>query len=227
MEIQCRRRDTINSLDRYKRLMGTGKDGQHQDEKKTSRVTQYEKAYDMAADIRKFEIELFWKRATFFWAFITAIYVAYFQVLTQIHHNEHGYISLVVLSALGLFFCVSWLLSSKGSKHWQENWEEHLNILEDDVTGPLYKTYLAEKSYSLSKIAIYAGWAVSFCAYGLLLYEFSHFVERQFAIQQGLKLLVTLVFAGCVPIFLYTYSRNVLGNLSENREINFHTHKVQ
>lgn len=207
--------------------MGTGKDGQHQDEKKTSRVTQYEKAYDMAADIRKFEIELFWKRATFFWAFITAIYVAYFQVLTQIHHNEHGYISLVVLAALGLFFCVSWLLSSKGSKHWQENWEEHLNILEDDVTGPLYKTYLAEKSYSLSKIAIYAGWAVSFCAYGLLLYEFSHFVERQFVIQQGLKLLVTLVFTGCVPIFLYTYSRNVLGNLSENREINFHTHKVQ
>lgn len=207
--------------------MGIGKDGQHQDEKKTSRVTQYEKAYDMAADIRKFEIELFWKRATFFWAFITAIYVAYFQVLTQIHHNEHGYISLVVLAALGLFFCVSWLLSSKGSKHWQENWEEHLNILEDDVTGPLYKTYLAEKSYSLSKIAIYAGWAVSFCAYGLLLYEFSHFVERQFVIQQGLKLLVTLVFTGCVPIFLYTYSRNVLGNLSENREINFHTHKVQ
>ena len=227
MAIQFRRCATINSLDRYKRLMGIGKDGQHQDEKKTSRVTQYEKAYDMAADIRKFEIELFWKRATFFWAFITAIYVAYFQVLTQIHHNEHGYISLVVLAALGLFFCVSWLLSSKGSKHWQENWEEHLNILEDDVTGPLYKTYLAEKSYSLSKIAIYAGWAVSFCAYGLLLYEFSHFVERQFAIQQGLKLLVTLVFADCVPIFLYTYSRNVLGNLSENREINFHTHKVQ
>ena len=227
MAIQCRRCDTINSLDRYKRLMGIGKDGQHQDEKKTSRVTQYEKAYDMAADIRKFEIELFWKRATFFWAFITAIYVAYFQVLTQIHHNEHGYISLVVLAALGLFFCVSWLLSSKGSKHWQENWEEHLNILEDDVTGPLYKTYLAEKSYSLSKIAIYAGWAVSFCAYGLLLYEFSHFVERQFVIQQGLKLLVTLIFTGCVPIFLYTYSRNVLGNLSENREINFHTHKVQ
>ena len=227
MAIQCRRCATINSLNRYKRLMGTGKDGQHQDEKKTSRVTQYEKAYDMAADIRKFEIELFWKRATFFWAFITAIYVAYFQVLTQIHHNEHGYISLVVLAALGLFFCVSWLLSSKGSKHWQENWEEHLNILEDDVTGPLYKTYLAEKSYSLSKIAIYAGWAVSFCAYGLLLYEFSHFVERQFVIQQGLKLLVTLVFTGCVPIFLYTYSRNVLGNLSENREINFHTHKVQ
>ena len=227
MAIQFKRCATINSLDRYKRLMGIGKDGQHQDKKKPSRVTQYEKAYDMAADIRKFEIELFWKRATFFWAFITAIYVAYFQVLTQIHHNEHGYISLVVLAALGLFFCVSWLLSSKGSKHWQENWEEHLNILEDDVTGPLYKTYLAEKSYSLSKIAIYAGWAVSFCAYGLLLYEFSHFVERQFAIQQGLKLLVTLVFAGCVPIFLYTYSRNVLGNLSENREINFHTHKVQ
>ena len=227
MAIQFRRYETIKSLDKYKQLMGIGKDGQHQAEKKTSRVTQYEKAYEVAADIRKFEIELFWKRATFFWAFITAIYVAYFQVLTQIHHNEHGYISLVILAALGLFFCVSWLLSSKGSKHWQENWEEHLNILEDNVTGPLYKTYLAEKSYSLSKIAIYAGWAVSFCAYGLLLYEFSCFVKQNLKSPQELQFILTIVFAAFVPLCLYVYSKNVLGNLSGTREITFYTHKVQ
>lgn len=207
--------------------MGIGKDGQHQAEKKTSRVTKYEKAYEVAADIRKFEIELFWKRATFFWAFITAIYVAYFQVFTQIHRSVHGYISLVILAALGLFFCVSWLLSSKGSKHWQENWEEHLNILEDNVTGPLYKTYLAEKSYSLSKIAIYAGWAVSFCAYGLLLYEFSCFVKQNLKSPQELQFILTIVFAAFVPLCLYVYSKNVLGNLSGTREITFYTHKVQ
>lgn len=219
MAIQFRRCDTIKSLAEYKRLFKESEKNSHQ--------SMWEKAYDMAADIRKFEIELFWKRATFFWAFITAIYVAYFQVLTQIHRRVHGYISLVILAALGLFFCVSWLLSSKGSKHWQENWEEHLNILEDNVTGPLYKTYLAEKSYSLSKIAIYAGWAVSFCAYGLLLYEFSCFVKQNLKSPQELQFILTIVFAAFVPLCLYVYSRNVLGNLSGNREITFYTHKVQ
>lgn len=219
MAIQFRRCDTIKSLAEYKRLFKESEKNSHQ--------SMWEKAYDVAADIRKFEIELFWKRATFFWAFITAIYVAYFQVLTQIHRSVHGYISLVILAALGLFFCVSWLLSSKGSKHWQENWEEHLNILEDNVTGPLYKTYLAEKSYSLSKIAIYAGWAVSFCAYGLLLYEFSCFVKQNLKSPQELQFILTIVFATFVPLCLYVYSKNVLGNLSGAREITFYTHKVQ
>ena len=224
--MQFKRCGTIKSFHEYERLIKKDTEKPSQEEPKPSCRKTWEKAYDTAADIRKFEIELFWKRATFFWAFITAIYVSYFQVLTLIHKCEHGYISLVILAALGLFFCFSWLLSSKGSKHWQENWEEHLNILEDEITGPLYKTYLAKNSYSLSKIAICAGWVVSFCAYGLLLYEFSCFAARQFAISQGLKLGCSFLFAACIPAFLYAYSRNVLGNLSENREITFYTHKI-
>ena len=31
-----------------------------------------EKALDLALDIRKFEIELYWKRAAYFWGFIGA-----------------------------------------------------------------------------------------------------------------------------------------------------------
>jgi hypothetical protein len=34
-----------------------------------------------ALDIRKFEIEMYWKRATYFWAFITLAFTAYFAVL--------------------------------------------------------------------------------------------------------------------------------------------------
>jgi hypothetical protein len=33
----------------------------------------------------------------------------------------------------------------KGSKYWQENWEKHVDWLEDDVMGPLYKRVLAYK----------------------------------------------------------------------------------
>ncbi|MBQ6566240.1 MAG: hypothetical protein IJL80_04215 [Treponema sp.] len=99
-------------------------------------------AYTVASDIRKFEIDKYWQRTLYFWGFITAIYMAYFNALKEFYCNEctgerfHGSLPLVILSALGLFFCVSWLLASKGSKHWQENWENHLDLLEDDITGP-------------------------------------------------------------------------------------------
>jgi hypothetical protein len=29
---------------------------------------------------------------------------------------------------------------NKGSKFWQENWENHVELLEDKIFGPLYKT---------------------------------------------------------------------------------------
>ena len=31
---------------------------------------------------------------------------------------------------------------NRGSKYWQENWENHIELLEDKITGPLYKTVL-------------------------------------------------------------------------------------
>jgi len=32
-----------------------------------------------------------------------------------------------------------------GAKFWQDNWERHIDALEDSVTGPLYKTYFVSK----------------------------------------------------------------------------------
>lgn len=42
------------------------------------------KAYKQAADIRKFEIDLFWKRGTYYWAFILAAFTAHFALLGMI-----------------------------------------------------------------------------------------------------------------------------------------------
>ena len=39
--------------------------------------TKKEKALDHALDIRKFEIELYWKRAAYFWTFIAATLAGY------------------------------------------------------------------------------------------------------------------------------------------------------
>lgn len=192
-------------------------------------------AYTVVSDIRKFEIELSWKRATFFWAFIVAIYTAYYHVLTKIYEYKcdetynfcHGKFPLLVLSILGLFFCFSWLLSSIGSKHWQENWENHLDLLEENVTGSLYKTYEAGKAYSVSKITIAAGWVVTACSYGLMLYEFAIMIKNKVAKNGCLSFCITLAFAVVIPICMFAYSRIVIGNTSDTGEISFQMKKFE
>lgn len=85
--------------------------------KENSRQQKLEKAFDTAHDTRKFEIDKYWQRTAYFWAFITSVYVAYFHVLKEMFDFKHGSFVLVVISALALFFSFSWYLTSVGSKH--------------------------------------------------------------------------------------------------------------
>ena len=47
-----------------------------------------------------------------------------------------------VIACVGLVFSLAWFLTNRGSKFWQENWEYHVDMLEGQVTGPLYRTVL-------------------------------------------------------------------------------------
>jgi hypothetical protein len=94
-----------------------------------------------ALDIRKFEIELYWKRATYFWTFIGATLAGFF-VVRNFEDPTRQDLS-VILSCLGLVFSFSWVLVNRGSKFWQENWEKHVDMLEDEFNGPLFKTVLS------------------------------------------------------------------------------------
>lgn len=106
-----------------------------------------ESAYRIALDIRKFEIDLYWKRTAYFLAFITLIAAAYGSVLTSAEAAEPPQTPnvdrLLFVSSLGLIFSIAWFLANKGSKFWQENWENHVDLMEDDFSGPLYKTVLS------------------------------------------------------------------------------------
>lgn len=101
-----------------------------------------EKALDYALDIRKFEIDLYWKRATYFWTLIASAFAAHFIILNAQHMNDKNFIAFIV-SCVGFLFTFAWLQANRGSKQWQENWENHVDILEDQVIGPLYKTKLS------------------------------------------------------------------------------------
>lgn len=102
--------------------------------------------FNQVSDIRKFEVELYWKRATYFWALIVVAFTGYFSILSSEHIPSKFFLSFVV-SCIGFIFTFAWFLSSRGSKYWQENWENHLDLLEDKVTAPLYKTLLERPGY--------------------------------------------------------------------------------
>lgn len=44
------------------------------------------RALALALDIRKFEIDLYWKRATYFWAFIAAAFAGYALTYNVVFH---------------------------------------------------------------------------------------------------------------------------------------------
>jgi hypothetical protein len=101
-----------------------------------------ERALEHALDIRKFEIELYWKRATYFWTLIASAFAAHFIILNANDMDDKNFIAYVV-ACIGFFFTFAWLQVNRGSKQWQENWENHVDMLEDGIVGPLYKTTLS------------------------------------------------------------------------------------
>lgn len=100
--------------------------------------TRQAEALRVAHDIRKFEIELYWKRAAYFWTFIAAALAGY--VLLQQRAQGDSFESTYILTCLGFTFSLAWYLVNRGSKSWQRNWEAQVDLLEDEVTGPLYKS---------------------------------------------------------------------------------------
>jgi len=94
-------------------------------------------ALKYALEIRKFEIDLYWKRATYFWTFIAAALAGFF-LIQKSEGAANSYLSIVI-GCLGFVFSFAWFWVNKGSKYWQENWENHVDLIEDFVVGPLYK----------------------------------------------------------------------------------------
>jgi hypothetical protein len=118
-------------------------------------------ALNRAWETRNFEIDKFWVRVAYFWGFIALIFGGYIAVITEKNDNVIEMHLDLYLILLGLIFSVAWLLVIRGSKCWQRNWEEHINKLENSITGPLYKTiYCTKESYysvsGINKILAYA-----------------------------------------------------------------------
>jgi hypothetical protein len=127
--------------------------GLEKDDLATKRQTKA--ALTRAYQLRTFEIEHYWKRATYFWGFQVAIFAA-FGLLWKATppSNDWGPVT-VALVGLGVLTACANSLSAGGSKFWQQNWELHIDMLEDEIEGRLHKTvWLPEGkvSFSVSRI---------------------------------------------------------------------------
>lgn len=96
-------------------------------------------ALDRAHVIRMFEIELYWKRATYFWVLQAAVFTAFGLIWKEADASKWGLIP-AALGCLGVLTALAGWLSSLGSKFWQANWEHHIDMLEDEFEGRLHKT---------------------------------------------------------------------------------------
>ncbi|MFJ5420278.1 hypothetical protein ACIPSQ_06450 [Pectobacterium parvum] len=154
-------------------------------------IDKLREAYNKSHDIRKFEIELYWKRATYFWTLTAALITflgltvtAYFSKSSTSDPIKILSVSLAI-TILGLLLTIITLFMSQAGKYWQTNWEYHINNLEFIFSGNLHKTHLKNKKneiFSISKLNESAQfifvvfWAISF---NLITSEFheSYFIK--------------------------------------------------
>jgi hypothetical protein len=131
--------------------------------------SQHRAALARAHELRKFEIENYWKRSAYFWGFQLVSFAA----LALSAKEGRFYPPIVLLVAvLGALAALTGVLTAKGSKFWQANWEAHVDFLETAVEGRLHTTALVEDklSYSVSRVnerfleVLLAGWMLVFVA---------------------------------------------------------------
>ncbi len=107
-------------------------------------------ALQYAYENRRFEVDQFWKRTTYFWTIIVLCFAAY-GLLLQYQGTKHLQAAggfnfywehlLPLLTALmGFSVAIGWHISNRGSQHLMKKWKQHVQMLEDYVIGPLHKS---------------------------------------------------------------------------------------
>jgi hypothetical protein len=127
-------------------------------------------ALDRAHELRKFEIENYWKRATYFWAFQLAAFTLFGLLWQMFAERKLERAALLVPTTLGAITAQVGWLTAKGSKFWQENWEGHVDLLEQAREGRLTQVIINRRGqqYSVSRVnealmlLLMCGWIACF-----------------------------------------------------------------
>jgi hypothetical protein len=99
------------------------------------------RALDVAHESRRCEADLYWKLAAYFGAVIGVVFAGYFAL-----ERSADPASLYVVACLGFLFSLAWYVVNRAAGAGQRNWESQIGLLEDAVTGPLYKSAVSRGS---------------------------------------------------------------------------------
>lgn len=138
-----------------------------------------DRALATALDTRKFEISLYWQRTAYLWAMIAAAFAGYFAV-----GAKDKSLAALCIACVGCVLSVAWYRLNQGSKFWQENWEQHVALLEHEHFGPLFSTVLQkpvakERAWlvrpsapiSVSRVNLYISLYIAFVWLVLIAYQ--------------------------------------------------------
>jgi hypothetical protein len=115
------------------------------------------KLLEIAADVRKLEVTLFWQRSIFFWGFIAAAFVAFASLKDDLKLR-------FLVACFGIVCSLAWTLGNRGSKYWYEAWEQKVTDAQEAAIGIKLFTKVEPvrrsgwiwqaRRYSVSKLAI-------------------------------------------------------------------------
>ncbi len=95
-------------------------------------IESLKKAFEVAHENRKLEIGLFWQRSLFFWGFVASALVGYGAAYGK------STILSTILALFGFVCSVVWASGNRGSKYWQEYWENKVNFYQHYTTGNIF-----------------------------------------------------------------------------------------
>lgn len=98
--------------------------------------------FELVLATRQFEIQMYWTRTAYFWTLIGAAFAGFFALQASDTSLEVKQFLGFTISVIGAVLSFGWGLANKGSKYWHENWENHAQLLEDTMVGPIFKTLL-------------------------------------------------------------------------------------
>lgn len=110
-----------------------------------------EPALKNAIENRKIELDLYWRRAAYFWVFIGLTWGAVGKIVFDMKfgdpvRNFNLVQSFILFGVVCIGFCLSlsWYFMNRGSKFWIENWEHQIYQLEGSIIGPSYATNISK-----------------------------------------------------------------------------------
>lgn len=200
--------DTIN----YKDVIGNPKE--EKGEKPFS-----ERLLDRATHYRDFEIKASWERSKYFILFLGALFVAYYTmkqsdpVIYQFIIQPGGYIKQIpiktttfpqwmflLLTGLGTSISFIWYWVNRGSKLIYENWEHHIDFIENAYEiGNISKVHCWKPFDRLKLLDVYP---ISPSKANTLV---SLLISGAFLILFGYELHSYLYFCGCNNLFVFIF----------------------